>query len=224
MTNPKTAFALVVALCAFASPAIASEISGGLVAIIACPAKGKLVKTIDLSTGAVPWIVEGPDLPIQGKAMATPVDENSIPQGWKARSIGANWVQALPENDLAPHAPGTYIFSIEFVVKKSKRMPRLSLRGQVTADQNFDLNLIEPTAPNQHVASGLSAGDDTPGEVEQGDMQDVNITKSGGLNTKPLGHYPGLYVLQISVENGAGIAPEVGLLAGLKLGVNCGGK
>lgn len=212
-----------VALCSFALPTDASEISGGPVAVITCPEKGKLGKTVDLSTGTVPWIAEGPGLPIAGKALATPMTENDIPRAWKARMTGARWVQALPQNDLAPHAPGTYLFTVDFVVKKGKRMPQLSLTGQVTADEGFDLNLIEPSPANQHISSGIAYGDDTPGEVEQGDLQPLELTKSGDQSGKALGHRAGTYRLQIAVENGAAPNAALGLLAQVRLGVTCGG-
>lgn len=207
-----------------AAPVHANEIAGGPVAVIACPAKAKTRTVIDVSTGVVPWIAEGSDLPIQGKAMATPIDDAALPQSWNARIPGARWVQAQPQSNLAAHAPEPYIFAIEFVVKKAKRMPRLSLTGQVTADEALDLNLIEPSAANQHISSGLSYGDDTPGAVEQADVQLVELHQSGEQNGKALGQRAGTYRLQIGVENGAGPQATLGLLAKLKLVANCGGK
>jgi hypothetical protein len=177
-----------------------------------------------LSTGVVPWIAEGSDLPIQGKAMATPIDEAALPQSWNARIAGARWVQAQPQNDLAAHAPELYKFAIEFVVKKAKRMPRLSLIGQVTADEAFDLSLIEPSAANQHISSGIAYGDDTPGAVEQADMQMVDMNQSADPGGKALGQRAGTYRLVIGVENAAGSHATLGLLAKLKLVANCGGK
>ena len=206
------------------APVVANEIAGGPVAVIMCPAKGKSRNIIDISTGVVPWIAEGSDLPIQGKAMATPIDEAAIPQSWNAIIAGARWVQAKPQNDLAAHAPEPYIFAIEFVVKKAKRMPRLSLIGQVTADEAFDLSLIEPSAINQHISSGIAYGDDTPGVVEQADMQMVDLKQSADPGGKALGQRAGTYRLVIGVENGSGLQATLGLLAKLKLVANCGGK
>ncbi len=206
------------------TPVLANEIAGGPVAVIACPAKGKSRTVFDVSTGVVPWIAEGSDLPIQGKAMATPIDDAALPQSWNARITGARWVQAQPQNDLAVHAPENYVFAIEFVVKKAKRMPRLSLIGQVTADEAFDLSLIEPSAANQHISSGIAYGDETPGIVEQGDAQMVDLKQSGDPGGKALGQRAGTYRLVIGVENAAGSHTTLGLLAKLKLVANCGGK
>ncbi len=209
--------------CTASGAAQAADYNTGPAAIISCPAKGKLARVIDLSTGGeAPWVVTGPGIP-NGKARATPLDEAQISKDWAARLDGARWVQALPVNERAAHAPGTYLFSLSFDVKKGKRLPMLSLTGEVTADEAFDLNLIEPSGPNQHIASGLSYGDETPGQVAQEDVQPIDISKSGGLNGKPLGHRAGSYRLQISIENGAGAASDVGLLARVKLGVKCGG-
>lgn len=199
----------------------ANEVAGGPVAIISCPANGKMTQTIDLSTGAVPWIAEGQDLPISGKALATPIDAMQIPAGWAARLDGAQWVQALPENTLTPHAPGSYIFSIQFTVKTQRRMPKLSLAGSVIADENFDLTLIEPSATNQSISSGIAYGDDTPGEIDQADVQPLKLTKSGDQSGKPLGHRAGIYRLQIAVENGAAPNAALGLLAHVRLIVGC---
>jgi hypothetical protein len=217
-------FSTALSLFCAASVADANEIAGGPVAVIVCPAKGKTRTVIDVSTGVVPWISEGPGLPIQGKAMATPIDEAAIPQSWNVRIPGARWVQAQPQSNLAAHAPEPYIFAIEFVVKKAKRMPQLSLTGQVTADEALDLNLIEPSAANQHISSGLSYGDDTPGVVEQAAVQLVDLHQSGEQNGKALGQRSGTYRLQIGVENGSGPQATLGLLAKLKLVANCGGK
>ena len=217
-------FVLVLTLGTATNAVGASEISGGPVAIIACPTKAKLTQTIDLSTGVVPWIAEGPGLPIQGKAMATPLEAMHIPVGWSARLSGAQWVQALPASEPAPHAQGPFLFSLSFDVKKGKRMPKLSLTGEVTADEVFDLNLIEPSAANAHISSGVAYGDDTPGEVAQEDVQPVSITESGGLGGKPLGQRAGRYQLNILVENGTTANSALGLLAKLSLNVKCGAK
>ncbi len=202
----------------------ASDFNTGPAAIITCPAKGPSLQEIDLSTGgAAPWVVEGPGIP-NGKARATPIDDASVPPNWKARISGARWMQAMPANKVQPHALGDFVFTISFQVKKSKRMPRLSLTGQAIADEMFELNLIEPAAPNQHISSGISMGDDSPGLAEQGDVQDLALTKSGGQNIKPLGLRAGIYSVQIVAQNNEGKASEVGVIAGLKLGVKCGGK
>ena len=103
-------------------------------------------------------------------------------------------------------------------------MPKLSLTGEVTADEAFDLNLIEPSAANAHISSGLTYGDDTPGEVAQEDVQLVSITESGSLGGKPLGQRAGRYQLHILVENGATAEYALGLLAKLSLNVKCGAK
>lgn len=224
MMRPALHFGLALAFGTTATAIGASEISGGPVAIIACPAKAKLTQTIDLSTGVVAWIAEGPGLPIQGKAMATPLDAMHIPAGWSARLSGAQWVQALPASEPAQHRQSPFLFSLSFDVKKGKRMPKLSLTGDVTADEAFDLNLIEPSAANAHISSGLAYGDDTPGEVAQIDVQPVSITESGGLGGKPLGQRTGRYHLHILVENGVTAERTLGLLAKLSLNVKCGAR
>lgn len=211
-------------LCAVCNPAQASETNSGPAEIISCPAKGQSVRSFDFSTGGIaPWVVTGPGIP-HGAARATPIDEASIPPGWKARIAGARWVQALPANTLQPHALGDFVFTLTFEVEKAKRMPRLSLTGQLIADEMFELNLIEPAAPNQHITTGLSMGDDSPGVVEQGDVQDVDLRKSGEPKNKYLGQRAGTYVLQIVAQNNEGQASEVGVIAALRLDVKCGGK
>ena len=101
-------------------------------------------------------------------------------------------------------------------------MPRLSLTGQVIADEMFELNLLEPVGPNQHISTGISMGDDSPGSVEQGDVQDVDLSKSGDPKSKYLGQRAGLYVVQVGAQNNEGKANEVGVLAALKLSATCG--
>jgi hypothetical protein len=212
------------AMCAAYSQAHASETSGGPAEIISCPAKGQSTRSFDFSTGSTaPWVVTGPDIP-NGQARATPIDEANIPQNWKARIAGARWVQALPSNTVQPHALDSFVFTLNFLVKKGKRMPRLALTGQVIADEMFELNLLEPVGPNQHISTGISMGDDSPGTVEQGDMQDVDLHNSGDPKSKYLGNRAGTYVVQIVAQNNEGKASEVGVLARLKLEVKCGGK
>lgn len=217
----RPSLSIIVLAFATSTVAQASETNSGPAAIISCPAKGKSMRVIDLSTGGPsPWVAEGPSIP-NGKARATPLDAAQIPTSWAVRLTGANWVQALPENERAPHAPGTYLFSLSFDVKKGKRLPTLSLIGEVAADEAFDLNLIEPGGPNQHIASSQSFGDETPGVVAQADLQRINISKSG-LGGKPLGQRSGSYFLQISVANGTVPDAALGLLAKVQLGVKCG--
>ena len=205
-----------------AGSAQASDTSGGPAEIISCPAKGQSTGGFDLSTGGIaPWVVNGPDVP-NNEARATPIDEADLPVGWKASIPGARWVQGMPSSKVEPRSLGQFVFSITFQVKKGKRMPRLSLTGQVIADEMFELNLIEPVGPNQHISTGLSMGDDSPGMVEQGDVQDVNLSKSGDPKSKYLGQRAGLYVIQIVAQNNEAKASEVGVIAELKLSVTCG--
>lgn len=204
--------------------AAAAEYNTGPLAMIQCPAKGKATTaSFDLSTGIAPWVVEGPGLPNGGKARATPVDEASLPAGWAARLPGAGWVQAMPVTQAAAHDSGEFVYTLSFVVKKAKRMPRLSLTGDVAADEAFDLTLIEPAAANEHISSGIAYGDDSPGAVAQDDVQPLALNKSGGLNGKPLGHRAGTYRLEIRVANTAVMSGQSGLLAKLQLVARCGG-
>lgn len=202
----------------------ASDTSGGPAEIITCSAKGKSVRSFDLSTGGLaPWIVNGPDIP-NNEARTTPIEEADLPTGWKASIPGALWVQGMPSSKIEPHSLGQFAFSVTFQVKEGKRMPRLSLTGQVIADEMFELNLLEPVGPNQHISTGISMGDDSPGMVEQGDVQDVDLSISGDPKTRYLGQRAGLYVVQIVAQNNEGKASEVGVLAALKLNVKCGLK
>ena len=199
----------------------ASDTSGGPAEIISCPAKGQSTRSFDLSTGGLaPWVVNGPDIP-NNEARATPIDDADLPTGWKASIPGARWVQGLLSSKIEPHSLGQFVFSVTFQVKKGKRMPRLSLTGLVIADEMFELNLLEPVGPNQHISTDISMGDDSPGMVEQGDVQDVDLSKSGDPKTRYLGQRAGLYVVQIVAQNNEGKASEVGVLAALKLNVKC---
>ena len=128
------------------SGAQASDTSGGPAEIISCPAKGKSTRSFDFSTGGLaPWVVNGPDIP-NNEARATPIDAAELPTGWNASIAGARWVQGMPSSKIQPHSLGNFVFSVTFQVKKGKRMPRLSLTGQVIADEMFELNLLEQSA------------------------------------------------------------------------------
>lgn len=219
----KTAFISIVSvgLVLNATQLSAAEYNTGPVAIIQCPAKGKMARSYDLSTGIAPWVVEGPGL-ANGKARATPIDEASLPKGWTARLPGAAWVQAMPVEQAAPHATGEFVFTLSFRVKKGKSMPRLKLSGALVSDESFDLTLIEPSAPNQHIGSGIGAGDEHPDLAVQDDVQQLLLTQSADGSGKPLGHRAGLYHLRIAVINGVEPPNATGLLAKLKLSAVCG--
>lgn len=219
----KTAFVSIagVGLVLNATQLSAAEYNTGPVAIIQCPANGKMARNYDLSTGIAPWIVEGPGL-ANGKARATPIEEASLPKGWSARLPGATWVQAMPVEQAAPHATGEYVFTLSFRVKKGKHMPHLKLSGALVSDESFDLTLIEPSAPNQHVGSGIGAGDEHPDLAVQDDVQQLLLSQSADGSGKPLGHRAGTYLLRIAVINGVEPPNATGLLAKLKLSVVCG--
>ncbi len=213
-------FALLIAA---SSQVQAGETAMGPVAIFSCPTKGVAMQSVDLSTGIAPWVVEGVGVP-GGKARATPISMTTLPLGWKARLPGAIWVQAMPAAESQAHASGEYVFSLSFLVKKGALMPRLSLTGQIIGDEYTDLTLVEPSPQGQGIASGNGAGDETPGDVEQGDLIDIALTKSADASGKLLGHRSGMYRLQISVANGVGTGPAVGLLAKLQLKATCPGR
>lgn len=221
----KTAFVSIagVGLVLNATQLSAAEYNTGPVAIIQCPANGKMARNYDLSTGIAPWIVEGPGL-ANGKARATPIDEASLPKGWTARLPGAAWVQAMPVPQTAAHATGEYVFTLSFRVKKGKHMPHLKLSGALVSDESFDLTLIEPSAPNQHVGSGIGAGDERPDEAVQDDVQQLLLTQSADGSGKPLGHRMGLYTIRIDVQNGTEKHAALGMLARVKLSLVCGGR
>jgi len=208
-----------------ASGLLAAEYSGGPAAIIQCPAKGKLLKTFDLSTGMAPWMAEGPGVPNSGKARATPVDEASFPKGWAARLPGAVWVQAMPVLQAVPHDAGDFAFTLSFQVKKAKRMPRLTLEGAFIADDTFQLELAEPAAPNNSIGHGIGRMnlDNVVGRARQDEVQSFTITETGDGSGKPLGHRPGLYTIRIDVQNSAGRHAALGMLARIKLVAVCGG-
>jgi hypothetical protein len=210
-----------VLLGALPIPVTAADFNTGPVAIIRCPAKGKLTRSYDLSTGSAPWVVTGPGLPNSGITRASPVAEASLPSGWSARLPGAAWVQPLPAMQATAHAPGDFMFTLSFQVKKAKRMPQLTLTGSLVTDEGFDLNLIEPSPVNQHIGSGIGGADERPDLASQDDVQNTSLSQSADGSGKMLGHRAGTYRLEIRTANGAAPAEMLGLLARLKLTASC---
>jgi hypothetical protein len=153
-----------------AAPAAAGETNGGAFLTLTCPAKGAVTRSFDLSTGVAPWIARGPGVP-NGAALATAIDPASIPKDWAARLPGARWVQALPVNQTARHAPGDFTFTLDIDLPKGPRHPHLRLEGQIAGDEGFDFNLIEPTPPNSWIGGGPAMMDDSPGVVAQDEVQ-----------------------------------------------------
>ena len=202
------------------APLLASEANTGPAAVIQCPTKKNVTRTFDLSTGTAPWIVSGPGIP-GGKARATPIDPATLPQGWTARLQGAQWVQGQPVTPAAAHAPGDYLFALSFEVKKAKRMPRLTLAGQLVADDAVDFTLIEPSPSGQFIGAGVGGGDDRPEQVGQDDVLDLDVAQSADASGKRLGHRAGTYRLELRVPNGTAPGEMLGVLAKLKLTVKC---
>ncbi len=214
--------ALALVLSATANAAGASQTNTAPVEIFACPAKGSFSRSINVSSGTALWSVEGPSM-TAGTARAAVIDPASIPAGWIARLPGAAWVQALPQKIAAPHPPGDYVFVARFRVMPGKRMPKLLLSGQVAGDEGFDLNLVEPSPPGQWIGGGSGGTDDSPGVVAQTELQTFALGTSADGSGKSLGSRPGLYQLRLTLRNTAA-APTLGLLAQLKLTMNCDAK
>lgn len=226
MTHMVKAFAtLLGAGMAFnASGLLAAEYNGGPAAIIQCPAKGRLHKTFELSTGIASWMGEGPGMPNGGKARATPVDEASFPKDWAARLPGAAWVQAMPVMQAIPRDAGDFAFTLSFQVKKARRMPRFTLEGAFIADDTFQLKLAEPAPPNDSIGRGIGRMnlDNVVGRAPQDEVQNFTIAETGDGSGKPLGHRPGLYTIRIDVQNSEGRHAALGMLARIKLVAACG--
>jgi len=208
-------------LPALSATAQAGETKGGPFAVLKCPASGASQQVYDLSTGMAPWVVRGPGIP-NGEALATRISDATIPASWAARLPGAHWVQALPQTDAAPHAPGDYTFELTFTVPRGKRLPRLALQGQVAADEGLDLTLIEPSPPGSFIGGGTGGLDDSPGVVGQDEAMAVDLTTSADGSSKRLGQRAGLYRLEIRTPNGSGNQATLGLLAQLHLTTSCG--
>lgn len=208
-----------------AASLLAAEYNSGPAAIIQCPAKGKLHKVFDLSTGIAPWLGEGPGVPNGGKARATPVEEASFPKGWAARLPGAAWVQAMPAAQTVPHEAGDFAFTLSFQVKKAKRMPRLTLEGAFIADDTFQLELAEPAPANSSIGHGIGRMnlDNVAGRAPQDEVQAFTIAETADGSGKPLGHRPGLYTIRIDVHSSEGRHAALGMLARMKLVAACGG-
>jgi hypothetical protein len=186
-------------LPALYATAQAGETKGGPFAVLKCPASGASQQVYDLSTGMAPWVVRGPGIP-NGEALATRISDATIPASWAARLPGARWVQAMPQTDAAPHAPGDYTFELTFTVPRGKRLPRLALQGQVAADEGLDLTLIEPSPPGSFIGGGT------------------------GGSRKRLGQRAVLYRLESRTPNGSGNQATLGLLAQLHLTTSCGAR
>lgn len=211
-------------LVLLSTTACAAEFNTGPAAVIHCPAKGKMARSFDLSTGAAPWVVTGPGIP-NGRARVTPIEPGTIPQNWTARLPDAQWVQAQPVTVPAAHVPGEYQFTLSFKVKKAKRMPQLSINGEIVADEQFQFNLDEPSPPGKDFGAIAPGADDGVIEMTtQDDVQFVAFQYSADGSGKPLGHRSGIYTIRIDVQNSEGPHAALGMLARIKLVAVCGGR
>ena len=192
-----------------------------------CPLISGFTRTVDLSSGTANWLTQGPDIPTYLKPRD--LGTEALPSASSAPIPGPSWLQ-LHRRDRPTVTEGSYSFSISFQVVKSPGEMRVMLKGRVLADEKFSVELIEPNLPNAAPDNpsqwGTSAEAPDPAQLTPKDVFDVDLLvgeASGSKNPRV-----GEYRVVVTVENTAGYANAIAIIAQLELKQTClnwgGGK
>ena len=185
-----------------------------------CPLNSGFSRTVDLSSGAAHWLTQGPDIPIFLKPRD--LGTEALPSASGVQIPGASWLQ-LHRRDWPTVNEGSYSFSTRFQVVKSPGEMRVMLKGRVLADEKFSVELFEPNlanaAPDNPSQWGANAEAPDPAQLTPKDLFDVDLLvgeASGSKNPRVGG-----YRVVVTVENTAGYADAVAMVAQLELTQTC---
>jgi hypothetical protein len=133
------------------------------------------IKTLNLSTGAVPWAMTGPGASGNAVGLSHP--------SWNAVS-GASWVG--PTGGASTAQAGTYTYTVRFHVPRCVIGARAIVKGQAGGDNRITVQV-----------DGTAVGS-TPGSTQYG-FQTANFVN---FSSQPLG--PGMHTLSVQVNNQSG--------------------
>ncbi len=192
-----------------------------------CPLETGFNRSVDLSTGGpADWRVAGTGIGSFQSPFS--VDANAVPAAWNVPLENAKWLRVVGEK-FAVETEYPYRFTTLFRVLKSPGEMRLTLKGRVLADEKFTLELFEPepeTGPADHPSQwGANADAPNPAQLTARDIFDVDLLIGEAVfQNKPSGSKNprvGVYRLVVTVENSAGHADAVAMLAQLELKQTC---
>jgi hypothetical protein len=194
---------------------------------LSCPLGSGFARTVDLSTGGTAdWRVQGAG--VAPFAKPAPVKADALPAAWSVPIGNATWVTAWPDLERSLQ-PGQYMFSTQFRVLKSPGEMRVTLKGRVLADEKFSVELIEPdpeVGGSDHPGQwGANADAPDPAQLKPQDIFDVDLLVGEAVfQQKPSGSKnprTGTYDVRVTVENSAGFADAVAMVAQLELSQTC---
>jgi hypothetical protein len=195
---------------------------------LSCPLNSGFARRVDLSTGGTAdWRLLGATgLPPISRAH--PIEAEDLPAAWNIPMGTAKWVQAKPA-DMKNMSIGPYVFTTLFRVLKSPGEMRVTLKGRVLADEKFSVELFEPepeTGPHDHPSQWGGNGDDpNPAQLTSRDVYFVDMLVGEAVfQSKPSGSKNprvGTYAVRVTVENSAGFANAVAMVAQLELTQTC---
>lgn len=133
------------------------------------------IKTLTLSTGAVPWSISGPGASGNAVGLSHPA--------WNAVS-GASWVG--PTGGATTAQPGTYTYAVRFEVPRCAIGGRVVIKGQAGGDNRVTVGLDTP--------GNLGS---TPGSTQFGFQSANFVTFNGAVS-------PGTHTLIVTVTNQSG--------------------